>query len=154
IILCIIYTVIVNPIPNVYAEDTSTKEKGDKLTLPKNILNIQKENTFNNVGEDTESLEPSKATKSLIKDSNVKLNNPDVIKMLNESSIQPSPISIGYRATIYLGRWPLNYESDKTSITWDYEDINKNKLNNDKGEETQQLNYQQKEEKKVKENTW
>src|SRR5690625_6352165 len=54
--------------------------------------NIQKENTFNNVGEDTELLEPSKATKSLLKDSNMKVNNPDVIKMLNESSIQPSPI--------------------------------------------------------------
>lgn len=149
IILCIIYTVILSPLPNVYAEDTSKKEKAEKITLPKNILNIQKENTFNNVGEDTELLEPSKATKSLLKDSNMKVNNPDVIKMLNESSIQPSPISIGYRASIYLGRWPLNYESDKTSITWDYEEINNNKLNNDKGEETQQLNYQQKEEKKV-----
>src|SRR5699024_8526969 len=98
--------------------------------MKKNILNIQKENTFNNVGEDTELLEPSKATKSLLKDSNMKVNNPDVIKMLNESSIQPSPISIGYRASIYLGRWPLNYESNKTSITWDYEEINNNKLNN------------------------
>src|SRR5699024_11759065 len=35
------------------------------------------------------------------------------------------------------------------TIMWDNEDINKNKLNSDKEEETQQLNYQQKEEKKV-----
>lgn len=148
VILCIISTAIFNPVHNVSAEDITTKEK-DKFTLPKNILNIQKENSFNNVGEDTELLEPSKSTKGLLEDSKIKLNNPDVIKMLNESSIQPSPISIGYRATIYLGRWPLNYESDQTSITWDYEEINDNELNNDKGDSTQQLNYQQKEEKKV-----
>ena len=149
IFLCIIITMIVQPLHHVDAEDSSAKDKESKLSLPKNILSIQKENTFTNVGEDAELLEPSKATKALLKDSKVKVNNPDVIKMLNESNIQPSPISIGYRANISLGRWPLYYESEETSVTWDYEEINTNKLNNDKGDSTQQLNYQQEEEKKV-----
>src|SRR5699024_2648376 len=133
IILCIIYTVILSPLPNVYAEDTSKKEKAEKITLPKNILNIQKENTFNNVGEITELPEPNKTTKSQLKDSKMKVNKPDVIKMLNESRIQSSPLSIGYSASIYLGSWRSNDEADKTSLKCDYEEINNNKLNNDKG---------------------
>lgn len=144
-----IYITIFHPLNDVHAKDTPNKEKSETLELPKNVLSIQKENTFKNVRADTELLEPSKATKDLLKESNIKVQNPDVIKMLNESTIQPSPISIGYRATIYLGRWPLYYDSDETSITSDYEEINENKLNNEKGDTVQQLNYKQQEEKKV-----
>src|SRR5690625_2078034 len=109
------------------AEEKSKEEKSKKeestFELPKNVLSIEKENTFPNVTEDSELLEASKETKELLQANKVKVENPEVIKMLNESAINPSPISIGYRATIFLGRWPLYYESENTSVTWDYQAI-------------------------------
>src|SRR5690625_831670 len=81
-----------------YADKKSEKET--TFTLPKNVLSIQKENTFPNVTEDMELIEPSKETKELLQAKKVKIDNPDVIKMLNESVITPSPLAIGYRANI------------------------------------------------------
>ncbi|MDI5789490.1 YfkD family protein [Bacillus licheniformis] len=40
--------------------------------------------------------------------------------MLNESSISGTPLAIGYRATIYLGRWALGYTSNETVANWEY----------------------------------
>ncbi len=135
----------------VHADKKSKKEdKEESFTLPKNVLSIQKENTFPNVTEDMELIEPSKATKELLQANKVKIENPDVIKMLNESVITPSPLAIGYRANIYLGRWPLYYESENTSVIWDYQEINKNNLNNQGGETVQELRYIQQEEREVK----
>jgi len=134
-----------------HADKKSKKEdEQESFTLPKNVLSIQKENTFPNVTEDMELIEPSKATKELLQANKVKIENPDVIKMLNESVITPSPLAIGYRANIYLGRWPLYYESENTSVIWDYQEINKNNLNNQGGESVQELRYIQQEEREVK----
>lgn len=131
-------------------EKKETKEKASPFTLPENVLSLKKDNTFPNVTEDIELLEPSKETKELLQVNKVKIDNPDVIKLLNESVISPSPIAIGYRATIYLGRWPLHYESEDTSVIWDYQEINKNELNNQNGETVQELSYIQQEEREVK----
>jgi len=134
-----------------HADKKSKKEdEQESFTLPKNVLSIQKENTFPNVTEDMELIEPSKATKELLQANKVKIENPDVIKMLNESVITPSPLAIGYRANIYLGRWTLYYESENTSVIWDYQEINKNNLNNQGGESVQELRYIQQEEREVK----
>ena len=133
-----------------YADKKSEKEKETTFNLPKNVLSIQKENTFPNVTEDMELIEPSKETKELLQAKKVKIDNPDVIKMLNESVINPSPIAIGYRANIYLGRWPLYYESENTSVIWDYQEINEKDLNNHGGESVQELRYIQQEEREVK----
>lgn len=133
-------------------ESAKKKEQAEKDTfkLPKNVLSIQKENTFPNVTEDVELIEPSEETKQLLKEGDVKITNSDVIKMLNESVINPSPLAIGYRATIYLGRWPLRYESESTSAIWDYQKINHNDLDNLGGDDVQEIRYIQQEEKEVK----
>lgn len=137
-----------------FTHDIQAKEKEKKkettITLPKNVLSLEKANTFPNVTEDSESIEPSKEMKEMLETNKVKIDNPEVIKLLNESAINPSPVAIGYRATIYLGRWPLAYESEKTTITTDYQEINQNELNNQNGDSHQELSYNQREEKEIK----
>src|SRR5690625_6766433 len=66
-----------------------------QYTIPDHVLNISKENTFPNATEDQEVVEPSDLTKSLIKGSETPIDNPKLIKMLNETSNKPSPIEIG-----------------------------------------------------------
>ncbi|APC47237.1 hypothetical protein BME96_03135 [Virgibacillus halodenitrificans] len=129
-------------------------EKKEKLKeefeIPSHVLNISKENTFPNSTEDQEVIEPSELAKELMDNVKVPIKNPDLIKMLNESALKPSPIAIGYRGMIYLGRWPLNYHSSETTINWEYQPINENELNNLGGDTNQTLNYVQQEQKEIK----
>lgn len=126
------------------------KKDTDALQLPKNIISLVKANTFPNTAEGVEVIEPSNMTKELLSDSKIKIDNPELIKILNESVIKPSPIAIGYRAQVYLGRWPLHYNSENTSVIWDYQAINQNELNNIGGNSVQELRYLQQDEREVK----
>src|SRR5699024_6640462 len=76
--------------------------------------------------------------------------NPDLIKTLNETSLNPSPIAIGYRGEVIIGRWPLSYTSTDTAINWEYQSINKNEINNLGGNANQELTYTQQEQKEIK----
>lgn len=135
--------------PSVNAADKD-KENKEKFPLPENVLPLSKENTFPNVNENVEMIEPSKETKELLKTADIKLENPELLAMLNETSIRPSPIGIGYRAAIYLGRMPLQYKSENTTVIWDYNQVNENELNNIGGKEVQELQYYQEKEKEIK----
>lgn len=122
----------------------------ENFKIPNHVLQISKENTFPNPAADQEIVKPSKETKELLDSSNEKLDNPDLIRMLNETAIKPSPVAIGYRATIYLGHWALNYKSTDTSVNWQYKLINKNEQGNFEGNETRKMHYAQKQEATVK----
>ncbi|WLV25417.1 YfkD family protein [Aciduricibacillus chroicocephali] len=122
----------------------------DNFKMPNHVLNISKENTFPNPAADQEVVEPSKETKELLESSEVKIENPELVRMLNETTIKPSPVAIGYRAEIYLGHWALGYKSAETSVNWQYRKINMNELRNYDSEKTQKLQYMQKTEAKVK----
>ncbi|WP_181350929.1 YfkD famly protein [Thalassobacillus sp. CUG 92003] len=128
-----------------YAKDKETKGE-----LPSHVLNISKDNTYPNSTEDQIVLEPSEMTKELLDDADVKITNPELVEMLNESTLKPSPIAIGYRGEIFLGRWPLAYHSKETSINWEYQDINSNQLNNQGSQANEKISYMQKEEKHIK----
>lgn len=133
------------------ANFSEAKEKKKKeFEIPNHVLNISKENTFPNSNEDQEIVEPSELTKELLDNLKVPIENPDLIKMLNETSIKPSPIALGYRGMVFLGRWPLNYKSAETTINWEYQKINTNELNNLGGDTLQKLTYVQQEQKEVK----
>ncbi|MCD5325478.1 MULTISPECIES: YfkD famly protein [Pontibacillus] len=129
------------------APEGNQEERGK---IPSHVLNISKENTYPNSTQDQMTLEPSELTRELIEGSEVKIENPQLIKMLNETNLRPSPVAIGYRGMIYMGHWPLQYESQETSINWQYQKINQNQLNNLGGKETQKLNYNQEAEKHIK----
>jgi len=126
------------------------KQEKDPFAVPSHVLTISKENTFQNTPEDLEKVEPSKLTKKFQKGIDIPIDNPNLIKVLNETSINPSPIAIGYRGMIYIGRWALHYESEETAVNWEYQEVNQNELNNLGGERGEAISYNQEEEREVK----
>ncbi|GEN89482.1 hypothetical protein OSO01_42210 [Oceanobacillus sojae] len=132
---------------NSFAEEIKEKKESD---IPSHVLDVSKENTFPNSTEDQEIIEASDLTKELIEGVDIPIENPELIKILNESNIKPSPIAIGYRGMVYLGRWPINYQSSESNVNWEYQLINKNEMNNIGGDQAQEMSYYQQEQKEVK----
>ncbi|WP_406945656.1 YfkD family protein [Halobacillus sp. SY10] len=126
------------------------KKAEKESAIPNHVLNISKDNTYPNSTDDQELLEAEEITKELMEDTDIRVKNPQLIEMLNETSLKPSPFAIGYRGEIFLGRWPLAYESKETNINWEYQEINTNEYSNHGGKQTEKLSYVQKEEKQIK----
>lgn len=143
--LLLMFTIL----PTGFAEKPPVK-KNTTYQIPLSVRNISKENTYPNSTQNLPYLQPSELTKKLIKTSKVKIENPDLIRMLNESSINSSPFAIGYRAIVYLGQWPLNYESTETSPNWEYQKINTNYFDNRGGNVPYQIHYVQEVQKIVR----
>ncbi|WP_018663840.1 YfkD famly protein [Heyndrickxia acidiproducens] len=118
--------------------------------IPSSVLNITKENTYPNPTQDLPYLQPSDFTSKLLKTSNVRIENPNLIRMLNETTVNRSFLSIGLRAKVYLGEWPLNYESVETSPNWQYQKINTNYFDNRGGESNYKMHYVQESQKVVR----
>lgn len=118
--------------------------------VPGSVMEISKENTYPNPTQDLPYLQPSELASQLIDTSDVPIENPDLIRILNESSIAEAPLAFGYRATIYLGEWALNYESTETATNWEYQKINTNFQDNRGGKSPVQLHYRQEAQKSVK----
>jgi hypothetical protein len=125
-------------------------EPVQKNIIPNSVMDISKENTYPNPTQDVPYLQPSTFAKKLIDTANVKIENPELIRLLNESSVSSTPLAIGYRATIYLGHWPLNYQSTETATNWEYQKINTNFLDNRGGNAPQKLYYKQETQKHVR----
>ncbi len=133
-----------------YADGKQDNKQEKKYEIPNSVLNIAKENTYPNPTQDLPYLQPSDLAKELIDSSEVKVENPDLIRILNESSISTTPLAIGYRATIYLGQWPLSYESTETGTNWEYKKINTNFVDNRGGKAPVQMKYNQEAQKHIK----
>ncbi|PLR96114.1 YfkD famly protein [Bacillus sp. T33-2] len=125
-------------------------EEKANYTIPDSVLNITKENTYPNPAQDLPLLQPSELTEELIDTSRVKIENPDLIRMLNETSINTTPFAIGYRAIIYLGEWPLSYQSTETSPNWEYQKINTNYYDNRGGNAAYKIHYVQEQQKVIR----
>lgn len=150
-LLLVFLLIFLSATPSAFANKAAPPSKGiKKLTVPSSVLDITKENTYPNSTQDLPYLQPSEFTKKVIKTSNVKIENPNLIRILNESSVNNSPLSIGLRATIYLGEWPLNYESMETSPNWQYQKINTNYFDNRGGKNNYQIHYVQESQKVVR----
>lgn len=150
--LALLLTVILNH-PISFAEKTENLQKNkpeQKFEIPASVLNVAKENTYPNPSQDLPQLQPSELTKELLETSKVKIENPDLILMLNESSINKPIIAMGHKATIYLGQWPLNYESKETSPNWEYQQINTNYYDNRGGDAPYKFHYVQEVQKIVR----
>lgn len=117
-----------------------------KLRIPDSVKDISRQNTYPNPDMDPEYVQPSPTTLELFKTANYEIENPNLIRLLNETTIQSSKLAIGFKANIYLGNWALNYESKETSVNWEYKQANMNKLDNRGGKETTELTYEQGEE--------
>ncbi|MEK4949396.1 YfkD family protein [Bacillus sp. FSL W8-1127] len=134
----------------VTAAEAAIKSDNRHYQMPSSVMNIAKENTYPNPTQDLPSLQPSEFTKDLLSTSKVKIENPDLIRMLNETSINKTPFAIGLRATIYLGEWPLNYESSETVPNWEYQKINTNYFDNRGGNANYKIHYVQEMQKQIK----
>ncbi|WP_226669975.1 YfkD famly protein [Metabacillus litoralis] len=124
--------------------------KTEKPKIPSSVMDISKENTYPNPTQDLPFLQPSELTQQLIDTSDVAIENPDLIRILNESTISDAPLAFGYRATIYLGQWALNYESTETATNWEYQKINTNYQDNRGGKSPIQIHYKQEAQKTIK----
>jgi len=127
----------------------SQENKKEGAQKPDSVVDIAQQNTYPNPNQDEPELQPSTLTKKLFSTSKVKIENSTLIHRLNESNIDTSRLSIGYHARIYLGKWPLNYESSKTTVNWEYKSVNKNLSDNRGGLKEQMLSYNQQRQVKV-----
>lgn len=141
-------------LPSALAEKQASKPapkvEATKYQIPSSVKNITKENTYPNPTQDLPKLQPSELSQELIDSSKEKIENPDLIRMLNESSVNSTPFAIGYRAIVYLGKWPLNYVSSETASNWEYQKINTNYYDNRGGQKPYQFHYVQEAQKVVK----
>ncbi|MFB1050926.1 YfkD family protein [Paraliobacillus sp. JSM ZJ581] len=133
---------------SIFPVSVMAKEKG--LEIPNHVLSIANENTYSNSTEDEVIFEPNSFVEKLMEDADVDIENPKLIQLLNESSIKTTPFAIGYRGSIYMGHWPLNYQSDKTEMNWEYQKINTNELINTGNDVKKTLSYNQLEEAHIK----
>ncbi len=133
----------------IHAESEKTKRE-EMHNFLSSVLDISKKNTYPNTPSMKEQVEPNELTKELLEDGKVKINNPHLIKMLNETDLRPSPLAIGYRGMIYMGKWPLNYETKEQNINWQYQKINTNQKDNQNGYESKNIHYNQEKERAVR----
>ncbi|WP_088067410.1 YfkD famly protein [Gottfriedia luciferensis] len=113
-----------------FNNEKTTYAANSEIKVPGSAANVTKENTYPNPTQDLPELQPGELARKLLDSSNVKIENPSLIRMFNESSVSKAPFAVGYNAKIFLGVWPLNYESNETTINWQYKKINTNFLDN------------------------
>ncbi|WP_270182648.1 YfkD famly protein [Alkalihalobacillus sp. CinArs1] len=148
IALMIILLTVILPM-NAMAKEATQVSKKHAIQIPDSVVNISKENTYPNPTQDQPTLQPSELTRELIDSTDIKIENPQLIQILNDSHISPSKVAIGYRASIYLGKWPLMYDSQETNVNWQYKQANVNRYDNRGGKGTAKMSYRQEEEKSV-----
>ncbi|HET7628024.1 MAG TPA: YfkD family protein [Bacillales bacterium] len=132
------------------AADDRAKDNHEQTKIPDYVVTISKENTYPNPTQDLPRLQPSELAKRLLDSVDVKIENPTLIRMLNETTVNPTKASIGFRAKIFLGTWPLNYDSERTNINWEFKRVNVNKIDNRGGKSPQKMSYRQEKEVQVK----
>ncbi|WP_218240693.1 YfkD family protein, partial [Pseudomonas sp. 2822-17] len=66
----------------------------DKL-VPDSALDISKDNTYPNPSQDLPKLHPSELASELLDSTDITIENPELIKMFNESSVKGSKLAIG-----------------------------------------------------------
>lgn len=151
-VLAILFSVVFLPGMSVATPKVSPDEMPavSKVNVPPSVQNITKENTYPNPTQDLPFLQPSQLAKQLIDSSGTKIENPELIHMLNESNIAKAPLAFGYRATIYMGHWALNYQSQETSPNWEYQKINTNYFDNRVGNAPYKIHYVQEAQKTIR----
>ncbi|WP_240468742.1 YfkD family protein [Gracilibacillus sp. YIM 98692] len=121
-----------------------------KADIPDYVENIDEENTSPKKSEEQNNVEPSNLVNTLMDGLNIEIENPELVQLLNESSLNPSPLAFGYRGNIYLGRWPLRYDSEESNVKWEFQVVNTNEVDNRYGDKEESVYYHQEEDKHVK----
>ncbi|RNA67082.1 YfkD famly protein [Alteribacter keqinensis] len=133
-----------------FAEGEAEQPKQDENIVPGSAMNISKENTYPNPTQDLPRLHPSDLASELLSTTDIKIENPDLIKMFNESTIKGSKLALGMNVSIFLGQWPLAYDSDETTVNWEFEKVNTNYQDNRGGTAVKPISFNQEQQKKIK----
>ncbi|WP_059105807.1 YfkD famly protein [Shouchella shacheensis] len=131
------------------AEEADEPREEKSFAIPSSVLSISKENTYKNPTQDLPYLQPSSLAEKLLDSTSEKIENPDLIRIMNESSIHYPKLGFVMKASIYLGEWPLAYDSKETEVNWEYEKVNTNYSDNRGGKDSKTLTYTQEQQKKV-----
>ncbi|MGL4819283.1 MAG: YfkD family protein, partial [Bacilli bacterium] len=100
VLSAIVFAVVILSVA-VYSNEQARAE----VKIPSSVVDIAKDNTYPNPTPDIPQLEPSKLAAELIHSSNTTITNPELVKMLNETTINKAPLAVGFKAKIYLGHW-------------------------------------------------
>ncbi len=114
-----------------------------EIQVPETVKNISRQNTYPNADTIPERVHPSQTTQELLQTTDYTIENPNLIRMLNESTIKNSFLSIGSRSSIFLGNWALSYQSKETTPNWEFAIANTNQFDNRKGNQVKELTYRQ-----------
>lgn len=131
------------------AQAKEKEQKTDKVKIPDYVMRISQENTYPNPTQDLPHLQPSSLAKELLSSVDIPIENPTLIRMMNESNIDTSVATLGFHASIYLGRWPLSYDSEETNVNWQYRRVNEMKKDNRGGKSPQKIHYSQQKQKQI-----
>ncbi|WP_017473747.1 YfkD family protein [Amphibacillus jilinensis] len=94
--------------------------------LPSHVQSVEEENTVEQKQETIKDIDVEGFVEKLLKKSEVEITNPHFIEQLNATDVNNSKFAFGYSSEVYLGRWPLHYQSKETSVNWAYQKINEN----------------------------
>lgn len=94
--------------------------------IPSHVQSIEQENTAQQKNREFIDVERTALTQKWIEESDLKITNPYLINQLNETEVKRSFFAFSYSSEVYLGRWPLFYQSTESSVNWNYQKINNN----------------------------
>lgn len=126
-----------------------TNKESKSLKIPNHVLDISKDNTYPNRTQDLPRLQPSELATELLETTDVRIENPELIRLLNESAISSPKLALLFRASIYLGEWPLSYDSKESNLNWEYKLVNTNFSDNRGGNQVKKVTYHQEQQKRV-----
>ncbi len=148
IIMCLLVFLMTSP-TIAFANEEPKEQEEKAYMIPQSVLSISKENTYKNPTQDLPYLQPSDLAKQLLESTDETIENPDLIRIMNESTIQFAKLGFAMKASIYLGEWPLAYESEGTDVNWEYQKVNTNYIDNRGGNAPKTMSYNQEQQKKI-----
>ncbi|TSB45214.1 YfkD famly protein [Alkalicoccobacillus porphyridii] len=143
--IIVIVTMLFHSQPFAFAKEAAE----NPYKVPDSALSISKENTYTNGTQDLPYLHPSELAQEFLDSTDEKIANPDLIRLLNESHVGNPLLGLGLRVSVYLGEWPLAYESAGTEVNWQYQKVNTNYVDNRGGHAPAQMTYSQDQQKKI-----
>lgn len=111
--------------------------------VPSHVQSIEAENNADQVTRELPEIEAEELTEEWLEKLEVNITNPHLIEQLNRTEVNDSLFAFGYSSEVYLGRWPLFYQSKETAVNWAYQKVNENYITAGK------LAYFQNEDKKI-----
>lgn len=111
--------------------------------IPSHVQSVEDENTVEQKSREVVETEAEGLAKEWLEKSDIDITNPHFIEQLNGTDVNRSIFAFGYSSEVYLGRWPLTYQSTGSSVNWAYQKVNDNYIAEG------QLMYVQNEEEQV-----